>query len=150
MRFARVVSCVVCLAFAGATLTGCNLFGPPKDKNAPLIPAANAPIADVPLPAGFTMVTSDSTSKVIPGNKIRFVDHHYKGEDDVLPVVKFYREQMPERGWNLVDQNQAKGNEVSLHYTKNSEDCYVTINPSGFGFTYIRIRIDPMGRDAAK
>jgi len=148
MRFARVASCVVCLAFAGAALSGCNALTS-KDKNAPLIPAANAPIADVPIPAGFTM-TSDSTSKVVPGNQIRFVDHRYKGEEDVLPIVKFYRDLMPENKWNLVDQNQSRGTEVTLHYTKNNEDCYVMITPGSFGMSYIRIKIDPMGRDAAK
>ena len=146
MRLVPVASSFLCLALAA--LSGCNGLTT-RDKNRDLIPSANSPIADVPIPARYTM-TSDSTSKVVPGNQIRFVDHHYKGDDDILPLVKFYRDHMPEFKWNLVDQNQAAGTEVTLHYTKNSEECYVSLTPGKFGYSYIRIRIDPVGRDAAK
>jgi hypothetical protein len=114
------------------------------DKSGPLISAPNSPIADVPVPAGFTM-TSDSTSRVVPGSALRYVDHRYKGSDDVLPVVKFYRDHLPERGWNWVDQNQSKGNEVTLHYAKGKEDCVITVSPRGFPTwgTLIRVKIDP-------
>lgn len=148
MRLARVASCVMVMAAAGV-LPACGLFGGGRDKDAPLIAAANSPIADVPVPAGFTM-TSDSTSKVVPGNQIRFVDHRYKGSDDVLPVVKFYREQMPEKGWKWEDQNQSRGTEMALHFTKNSEDCQITITPGTLGRTYIRVKIDPVGRDTGR
>jgi hypothetical protein len=143
MRFAPIASCIVCVALAG--LSGCNSLTT-RDRNRDLDPSPNSPIADVPIPIGYTM-SSDSTSKVVPGNQIRFVDHHYKGDADLLPLVKFYRDHMPEFKWNLVDQNQTAGSEVTMHYTKNSEDCYVSLTPGRFGYTYIRVRIDPIGRD---
>ena len=112
-----------------------------------LQPALESPIADVPIPVGFAM-TSDSTSKV-EATGIRFVDHKYSGSDDVLPVVRFYTQQMPGKGWTFVNQNQQVNNEIALHYTKNSEDCMVTVT-SGSLHTHIRVQIDPAGRNAAR
>ncbi len=107
-----------------------------------LIPSITSPIADVPVPAGFSM-TSNSTSQVIPSSGLRFVDHQYKGDDDVLPVVRFYRDQLPSRGWTLVDQSQLH-KEITLHFTKNNENCAITVWP-GLLDTHIRIKIDPSG-----
>jgi hypothetical protein len=146
MRLTRVALPVLLMAALG--LPACSLFQQ-RDKNAPLIAAPNSPIADVPVPAGFVM-TADSTSKVVPGNALRFVDHRYKGDDDVLPVVRFYRDHMQEKGWTWVDQNQSRGSEMTLHYNKKGEDCTVTITPGSLGRTYIRVKIDPAGRDAQR
>ncbi|MGN6368303.1 MAG: hypothetical protein ACTHN5_08600 [Phycisphaerae bacterium] len=111
------------------------------------MPAANAPIADVPIPAGFSM-TGDSTSKV-EASGIRFVDHKYEGGEDVLPVVRFYKDEMPQKGWIFVDQNQLVHNEISLHYTKNNEDCVITVSPGSMR-THVRVQIDPTGRNVAR
>jgi hypothetical protein len=139
-RSVCLVVIALLLAFGTVSCTGGH------NKNAPLVAATNAPIADVPVPAGFTM-TPDSTSKVVPGNNLRFVDHRYKGSDDAMPVAKFYRDQLPQQGWTWVDQNQARGGEISLHFTKKNEDCFITVTP-GTWDTYVRIRIDPVGRNA--
>lgn len=134
------------LLTAALLLAGCSLFNT-TDPNAPLIADAHSPIVDVPVPAGFTM-TTDSTSKVIPGNAIRFVDHHYKGGDPMLAVVRFYKEQLPTHDWKLIDQTQPSGSEVVLHFTKGSEDCTVSVD-RGTLDTHIHIRIDPLGRNNA-
>src|SRR6185436_16684900 len=97
----------------------CELFN--KNTNAPLVADTHSPVTDAPVPAGFTM-RKESTSKVVPGNSLRFVDHSYSGEDAVLPVVNFYKEQMPEKGWTLLDQTQPSGREVVLHFSKAKED----------------------------
>ncbi len=136
--------------FALCTLAGLMMLsacGPKKDPNAPLAAAANAPIADVPIPAGYSM-SGDSTSKV-EATGLRFVDHKYEGEEDVLPVVRFYKDEMPGKGWTFVDQNQLVHNEIVLHYTKNNEDCAITITP-GSMHTHVRVQIDPSGRNAAR
>jgi hypothetical protein len=90
-------------------------------------------------------MTGDSTSKV-EASGLRFVDHKYEGSDDFLPIVKFYKDQMPTKGWTFVDQNQLPHNEVRLHFTKNSEDCVVTVDPGRFR-SHIRVQIDPAGRN---
>lgn len=138
------------LLFSLCAVPGCKFFNDLTGQrhDGPLIVAPSSPIADVPVPAGFTM-TDDSTSKVVPGNSIRFVDHHYKGNDDVLPVVKFFRDHMPEKGWTWIDQSQTRGSEITLHYTKNNEDCIVIVTPGSFR-TAIHVKIDPIGRDAQK
>jgi hypothetical protein len=112
-----------------------------------LAPAATSPIADVPIPVEFSM-TGESTSKV-EASGLRFVDHKYEGSDDVLPVIRFYKDQMPAKGWTFVSQNQLLHNEISLRYTKNSEDCTITVTP-GSMHTHIRVQIDPAGRNAAQ
>jgi hypothetical protein len=148
MQSARALSAAVLLIFAAGAIPGCQLFSQ-RDKNAPLVAEINPPVADVPIPVGFVM-TPDSSSKVVPGNAIRFVDHRYKGTDDVLPVVKFFRDHLPEKGWTWVDQSQARGNEVTLHYTKGNEHLYVTVNPGSWNRVYVRVKIDPAGREAQK
>jgi hypothetical protein len=135
------------LVIAAAAVPGCSILGggSAQDSGANLITAPNPPIADVPVPAGFSLVQKKSNSKVIPSSNVRFVDHLYSGREDFLPVVRFYRDQLPANGWQWVDQTQT-GSEMSLHFTKNNEDCRITIR-SGTLNTHIRIRIDPMGRN---
>jgi hypothetical protein len=128
------------LILLAAFLCACASWG--RDKNLPLVAAVNPPIADVPVPVGFTM-TPDSTSKITPGDASRLVDHRYKGNEDVLPVVRFYRDKLPDKGWTWVDQTQSQGNEITLHYTKGSETLTVTVSPGSWGNTFIRVKIDP-------
>ncbi|HUO10386.1 MAG TPA: hypothetical protein VM008_18920 [Phycisphaerae bacterium] len=111
-----------------------------------LVPATTSPIADVPVPVGFSM--NDASTSKVEASGLRFVDHKYDGSDDVLPVIRFYKDQMPAKGWTFVSQNQLVHNEISLHYTKGSEDCTVTVTPGSF-HTHIRVQIDPAGRNAA-
>jgi len=129
----------VCIPVAFAALPACSHH---SNTQPSLIASASSPIADVPVPAGFSM-ESNSTSSVVASSSLRIVDHYYKGSDDFLPVVHFYRDQMPQKGWNLLDQNQA-GEKVTLHFSKNSEECYVAINSGTFD-SHIRVQIFPVG-----
>lgn len=136
MRFLRLAPVLMAVA-----LGGCGLF---NNSTGPLIVDAKSPISDVPVPAGFTM-GDESSSKVISGSSLRLVDHRYKGGDDLLPVVTFYKEQMPGKEWVFVDQNQPNGREITLHYTKRNEDCHVTVTKRLLD-TVIRIKIDPLAK----
>ncbi|MCL2640710.1 MAG: hypothetical protein FWD53_07690 [Phycisphaerales bacterium] len=116
-------------------------------KDAPLLAAASPPIADIPVPIGFTMMKK-SISKIIPASSTRFVDHQYSGPSDFLAVVKFYRSQMPTQNWTLIEQTQGNAS-IVLHFTKGSEDCILCVtDSSAFTPTRIRVRIDPMARNA--
>jgi hypothetical protein len=140
------------LLLAAAVLPACSLFGNGSHSTVSptLITAPNSPIADVPIPAGFALIKGESTSKVIPASNVRFVDHLYSGNDDLLPVVSFYRDQLPATGWALVDQTQSKA-DITLHFTKGSEDCFVTVTSGSLvKNTHIRIRIDPIARGTMK
>src|SRR5271155_1471898 len=140
---ARIAGCLCVIAL----MTGMPACSNAHDEQKNLVPSAASPIADVPIPAGFSM-TEDSTRKEEKSG-VRYVDHKYDGSDDVLPVVRFYRDQMPAKGWTFVDQNQLVHNEIRLHYTKTGEDCVVTVKAGTFD-THIRVQIDPAGQDAAK
>lgn len=132
------------LVMAVCAMAGCS----GSHADTPLIPDSRSPISDVPVPAGFTMM-ADSTSKVVMADQMRVVDHRYHGSDGVLPVVNFYRDQLPQRQWTLVDQTQPNGKEVSLHFQKNKEDCTVTVTKHTFD-TQIHVQIQPIGQGAAK
>ena len=124
-------------------LAGCSQSG--SSLSSELIPSASSPVADAPVPAGFSLMKSQSTSRVILTSNRRSVDHQYSGSDDYLPVVRFYQDQMPKNGWTMVDQNQSQ-RDTTLHFTKANEDCFVTVIPGGLvTHTHIRIRIDPKG-----
>ncbi len=138
LRLALVVGAtVVALAGCGNKNTGQNL-----------ITAPNSPIADVPIPAGFDIDLGRSNSTVVPATQFRSVYHEYKGKDDLLPVVRFYRDQMPQKGWNAVDQQQVKDS-VTLRFTKGKEDCSVTVW-EGTLHTHIQVRIGPAGAVVGK
>src|SRR5437016_14474832 len=142
MRLSKIYPVLMVLALSGAAgLGGCGLF---NSNTGPLIADTRSPISDVPVPAGFTM-TDDSSSKVITGSSLRVVDHGYKGSDDLLPVVTFYKEQMPKKDWTFVDQTQVSGKELTLHFTKRSEDCHITVRERMLG-TLIRVKIDPLAK----
>jgi hypothetical protein len=147
MRFKMSGLAVAALVAAAslAALGGCSSS---KDNSLNLIASATSPIADVPIPAGFEMINDESTAKSTAGSNVRFVDHGYKGSDDLLPVVRFYREQMPSKGWTFTEQLQ-NHKEITLRYTKSAEDCTVVVTPGTFS-THIRVLIDAASQGAAK
>ncbi len=106
-----------------------------------LVPDRGSPISDVPVPAGFTLQTDkDTWYKGIPGSNQRFVHHIYRGSDNYLAVMRFYKEQMPKFGWTGVSELQL-GDTVTLRFTKNAEPVTVTIKNETF-HTYITIQIN--------
>jgi hypothetical protein len=129
----------LCVALAVA---GCA-----TKNNGPLIPDANSPISDVPVPAGFTL-GENSTAKTVTAKSLRIVDHHYEGSDDFYDVIAFYKAQMPKNNWTSVGSSEPTGKEFTLHFTKGSEDCFVTVAKKTFN-TEIRIRIDPLSTTTA-
>ncbi len=132
------------LVAAGCVAAGCSN----SHNETPLIPDSRSPVSDVPVPAGFTMM-SDSTSKVVTADQMRVVDHRYHGGDGVLPVANFYRDELPQRQWTLVDQTQPNGKEVTLHFQKSKEDCTVTVTKHTFD-TQIHVQIEPIAKSAGQ
>ena len=148
MRFTMIAHSTMILSISVAAMalpacSGANHAG----ATPALIAAVSSPIADVPIPAGFSM-TGDSTSHV-EASGVRTVDHVYSGSDDLLPVVKFYRDEMPKNGWVFADQTQLQHNEVALHFTKGTEDCLLTVKPGTF-HTHVRVQINPAAASGIK
>ena len=135
----KIMSAALLVSLA-ATLVAC---GGGKSTAVNLIPAAGSPISDVPVPAGFLIDMSKSNSHVVPASQFRSVYHEYKGDDYLLQVVRFYRDQLPTKGWTMIDQNQLK-DRVTLRFTKGKEDCSVTVW-EGTMDTHIIITIGPAG-----
>lgn len=144
MRLAQAVRLALVLGATAVALGGC---GGEKNTGVALIPAANSPISDVPVPAGFTIDMSKSNSRVVPASSFRSVNHEYKGSDYMLQVVRFYRDQMPTKGWTMIDQNQVK-DKVTLRFNKSKEDCSVAVW-EGTLDTHITVNIGPSGSTGA-
>jgi len=139
--------CGISLLALPLALAGCS--GQHDPDNAPaLIAEPNSPIADAPVPVGYSMMNGQSSSHVIPATGLRFVDHSYSGGNSVLQVVRFYRDVLPQHGWTFVTQDQAH-KEVSLRFSKNNEDARVEVWPGTLA-THVRIKIEPAVRDGAK
>jgi len=131
-------------ALLAAGLAGCRTTDP-ADPMQGLIPSPVSPISDVPIPAGFRMA-NDSQTYLAP-NQLRIAHHHYKGGDDFLSVARFYREQLPLKGWTLLSQQQ-NGGIVILAFSKPTEDLTVTVS-EGTLDTHVYVKLDPSNRNPA-
>lgn len=126
-----------------AALAGCD-SGNAADPTVGLIAAPVSPVLDIPIPAGFHL---ESDSQTYNAGPIRMAHHHYKGGDDYLSVTRFFREQLPLKGWTLLSQRQ-DGETVVLSFTKPTEDLSVTVK-QGVLNTHAYIKLDPSNRNAA-
>jgi hypothetical protein len=133
MRLTHFFPLAVVLALGGCGTT--------DSASAPLIADVRSPIADVPVPAGFSMA-STSTSKMVAESGLRTVNHFYTGHDNFLAVANFYRDKMPQKGWVWTGQTQPTGKQVIEHFSKKAEICTVTVDSRLFD-TMIHIEIGP-------
>lgn len=135
---------VVALASLALALPACEMFGGTKTTG-PLVAAANSPIADVPIPAGFYYQQSKSWTQVNPNLKIRSLSHEYKGKDPMLAVAKFYREELPKNKWATPVLEQA-GDKITLKTAKSNEDLQIVIWEGTFD-THINVKLEPTGKN---
>jgi hypothetical protein len=90
-----------------------------------LVAQSSPPVADLPVPVGFKL--DESKSRNYESSGVRFIDHTYRGRGAVKDaVVKFYRRQMSNKGWNLRGSQMVRGT-VLLRYEKGNELCDVRI-----------------------
>jgi hypothetical protein len=92
-----------------------------------LVAMARTPVADVPVPIGFKI--DDAVSRSYESAGARFVDHTYTGKADKIDTERFYRQQMPNKGWVLRDAQMVRGMYL-LSYEKAGEKCDVRISGS--------------------
>jgi len=129
---------------ATLTLAACDSSSP--ETPGPLMAGANSPIADVPVPIGFKLQEGKSYAQVT--GPLRFVKYYYVGRESTLPVVKFFKDNMPLNKWDFVSQD-GPANEMTLKFTKSNEDCVIVIQ-GGSMHTKVWINIDPTGRNGPK
>lgn len=139
--------CSVSLLALPLALAACSSQHGPDSAPA-LLAEPNSPIADAPVPVGYKIMESKSTSKVDPVARIRIVDHSYSGGYSELQLTRFYRDQMPAHGWTFISQEQTR-RDITLKFTKNTEDALVTVWHGNFD-NHIRIKIDPLAPAAGK
>ena len=127
---------------------GCNGSGETAPAGAPrrLVAMPRSPIPDLPVPLNFSL-GERSVNTESPGG-LRFVDHVYKGSDDVISVRQFYVDQMPTFSWQPASHHYSQGT-VTLNYAKGTENCVITIEDGNWWHsTLIRARIYPSGLPA--
>jgi len=109
-----------------------------------LIPKSQAPIADVPIPMGFSLDEGHSRSFAAAGT--RYIDHVYEGKADKFAVARFYKNQMPRSRWVLVTDMFVQG-EVKMDFEKQTEKCRIVISGGGtLRHTRIGIQVWTSGR----
>jgi len=100
---------------------GCN---EDRGRAAAAAPAVNPRLPDVPVPAGFTFKSDQSTERRARG--FRFVRHYYTGGATVRQVAEFYRDIMPRAGWTPIEENLVSGRQRML-FEKGNDTCHVSI-----------------------
>lgn len=107
---------------AGMPLAGC------AEKNGQevrLIAASRTYEADIPIPAGFTLVDEASEDRST-GMARLYLRHLYRGKADKHAVRAFYREQMPRVRWSKVSDGNIRGR-ITMRFEKGAESCTVEI-----------------------
>ena len=135
---------LVLLAVSIALCGGCTNNN--IDASGELAPQAKPPIADVPMPMGFTFEEARSRHNVSPGG-IKFIDHVYTGPAEKFAVARFFRKQMPLSGWQARPEVLAQGI-MTLEFEKEADTCRVVLTDAGMfkDHTEIQIQLYPHGR----
>lgn len=94
-----------------------------------LEPSSVLKFNDIPVPAGFKVLTKDSYS--FETGNVRVGILKYQGKANSDQVVNFYKEQMAMYNWNLL--NSIEYGERLLNFEREGESCIVTVMPKGSG-----------------
>lgn len=118
----KTITCLSLLAVLCA-ISGCGWFGG-ASPGAELGALANPPVADLPVPAGFTLDEEHSRSN--DSGVARFVDHQYFGPASTFAVARFYKQAMVARKWRFVSETFSLGDQ-NLRFDRPGEKCSVFI-----------------------
>lgn len=78
---------------------------------------------DIPVPAGFKLLDSSYSREA---DVVRTASLRYEGKRNVEGVDKFYKQVMPQLGWNLYQTEPAPGIEGRyLYFRKDTTVCVV-------------------------
>ena len=132
MRCSLILMVVATVVAAGG-LEGC------KSSQSPIFfTSPDSPFPDVPVPASFTLVGPAGG---------RNTEHLYQSTDAVEPVVKYFSEQLPKRGWVLQSQSPGTGRAL-MQYAKGGEVLQIEVWNGPTIRTNARIRISAAARGA--
>jgi len=102
-----------------------------------LVVRPERPLADVPVPVGFTY--KESGSYIFNGN-FRVAKLQYRGTPHIERCVDFFKEQMPLSRWMLI--REAGVDERVVTFRNESEEMLIRLDRSA-GITALEIEIKP-------
>ncbi|MDP6045718.1 MAG: hypothetical protein QGH94_12305 [Phycisphaerae bacterium] len=122
---------VTCLGLAAllCMLSGCAWFSGDSNPGMELAARAKSPVADLPVPMGFTI--DAERSRTFDSGVARLVDHLYTGNASTFAVARFYKKAMVLRRWRFVNETFSLGDQ-DLRFTRPGETCRVRITPGSW------------------
>ena len=99
-----------------------ELLPNPGGKGLVLSPAPYIP--DVPIPVGFKIVASQSSSSF--DGRVRTVYHYYQGRANPGETVEFYQAHLPRNDWTFITSTVG-GATTTLRYTKGPETLTLAV-----------------------
>lgn len=129
----------IVLATLLAALSGCTMGGSgPRGASAVQDPV----ISDIPKPAGFKLVADRSV--FWQSGKFRGGKCEYSGRTDLLTVKNFYREYMPQAGFEEREFTLYKGT-FQMRFESQDEICNIRIQTEGRK-TVVAVEMAPRAR----
>jgi hypothetical protein len=120
-----VFSCFLVLVFLGCA--GVSKKYDLSKTSSLLEPSAILKFNDVPVPAGFKLLSQDSYFFETSGVRVGVL--RYNGKANVDQVVNFYKEQMPMYNWNLL--NVIEYGDRLLNFERENETCIISLLSRG-------------------
>ena len=140
LLYLSLVTCCLSLTLAGCTtMSGSSSYSGSDDTS--LDVAAMLRLNDVPVPAGFKVLNTESFA--FQNDVTRVALLKYTGSKTADQVVAFYKQQMPMYNWSPI--NIIEYERRMLNYEKSSESCIVTIEGKGRK-SILTIAISPKSR----
>lgn len=140
LLYLSLVTCCLSLTLAGCTtMSGSSSYSGSDDTS--LDVAAMLRLNDVPVPAGFKVLNTESFA--FQNDVIRVALLKYTGSKTADQVVAFYKQQMPMYNWSPI--NIIEYERRMLNYEKSGESCIVTIEGKGRK-SILTIAISPKSR----
>lgn len=127
-----------CLVFS---FLGCAGFHKKEDStktSALLEPSIMTKFSDMPVPAGFKLLSQDSYSFESSGVRVGVLK--YRGKANPDQVVNFFKEQMPMYNWQLL--NIIEYDERIMNFERENETCIINLLPKGNAVT-ITVSVGP-------
>ncbi|MGC9455662.1 MAG: hypothetical protein ACP5HU_12490 [Phycisphaerae bacterium] len=114
------------------------------ERSTELVGQARPPVADLPVPVGFSL--DEQRSRGFTTGGARWVDHVYKGSADKFAVARFYKRNMPINNWNLMTDMFVQG-DIILTFEKEHEAARVVISDGSlFNPTQVSLQLWTKGQ----
>lgn len=129
-----------------ACFLGCSSLAKKDQINPALLePQTNLRFADIPVPAGFKLLSNGSY--VFESGGIRAGVLKYHGKADIDQVVSFFKEQMTMFNWNLI--NVVEYDQHLMNFDRENETCIINMTAKGRSIN-IAVTLGPKSQGATK